>query len=467
MRVTRPLKIGFLPFYVDYYESLSADFGPRKRDEIRAAREALAAWGEVVGGEKPLADPATAAAAGTSLREAGVDCVVALCVIAVFAEVSAAAIRELDAPLLLWHGQQIDTVDPQYSMVEIVRNTGQIGVQALANVLARRGRPFEALLASRESAPEREGLAAFFGLARAARRVRGARVLEVGDPFPQMSDVLISAEHRAALGIDVVRKSAAEIAAAYRAVEDDAVAAEARAMAATWPVREITADELARSARLKLAVSGFAAAEPYACATVNSHGDNCLKNPEIGITATYAISSLHAAGIPCSEVGDIPTALMLAIAGELAGDAVYTEVQVLDERRGAIVLANSGEAADGLRAPDAAAVLVGNANFRGVHGRGASFAYPLAAGPATVASLTPAGARGFHLVAMEGEILAERLPDTGAITGFFRPAHAPLHEAYRQWITAGVVHHAATCRGHAASRFRDLARLMGWTFTLV
>jgi L-arabinose isomerase len=465
--MNRPLRIGFLPFYVDYYESLSADFGPRKQEEIRGAREALAAWGEVVGGERPLADPAAAAAAGRSLREAGVDCVVALCVIAVFSEVSDAAIRELDAPLLVWHRQQIDTVDPRYSMIEIVRNTGQIGVQALANVLARRGRRFEALLASRESAPEREGLAAFFRLARAARRVRGARVLQVGDPFPQMSDVLISAEHRSALGIDVVRKSAAEITAAYRATPPAAVEAEVAAMLATWPTRDITSDELARSARLRLAVAGFAGDGSFACATVNSHGDNCLKNPEIGITATYAISSLHAAGIPCSEVGDIPTALMLAIAVELAGDAVYTEVQVLDERRGAIVLANSGEAADGLRAPDAPAVLVGNANFRGVHGRGASFAYPLAAGPATVASLTPTGDRGFHLVAMEGEILTERLPDTGAITGFFRPAHAPLHEAYRRWITAGVVHHAATCRGHAAPRFRDLARLMGWTFTLV
>jgi L-arabinose isomerase len=465
--MNRPLRIGFLPFYVDYYESLSADFGPRKQAEIRAARQALEAWGEVVGGERPLADPATAVAAGRSLREAGVDCVVALCVIAVFSEVSDAAIRELEAPLLLWHRQQIDTVDPGYSMVEIVRNTGQIGVQALANVLARRGRRFEALLASRESAAEREGLTAFFRLARAVRRVRGARVLQVGDPFPQMSDVLLAPEHRAALGLEVTRRTAAEITAAYRAVVPAAVEAEVAVMQATWPIRDITGDELARSARLRLAVTGFADAGPFTCATVNSHGDNCLKNAEIGITATYAISSLHAAGIPCSEVGDIPTALMLAIASELAGDAVYTEVQVLDERRGAIVLANSGEAADGLRAPGVPAVLVGNANFRGVHGRGASFAYPLAPGPATVTSLTPTGDRGFHMIAMEGEILAEPLPDTGAITGFFRPAHAEVHEGYRQWVTAGVVHHAATCCGHVAPVLRDLARLMGWQFTLV
>ena len=119
--MNRPLRIGFLPFYVDYYESLSADFGPRKREEILAARRALEAFGPVLGGTEPLADPAAAAAAGRALREAGAVCLVALCVIAVFSEISDAAIRETGAPLLLWHRQGITTVGPAYSMVERMR----------------------------------------------------------------------------------------------------------------------------------------------------------------------------------------------------------------------------------------------------------------------------------------------------------------------------------------------------------
>lgn len=465
--MNRPLRIGFLPFYVDYYESLSDDFGPRKREEILAARRALEAFGPVLGGTEPLADPAAAAAAGRALREAGADCLVALCVIAVFSEISDAAIRETGAPLLLWHRQGITTVGPAYSMVEIVRNTGQIGVQALANVLARRGRNFEVLCASRQSDAERRGLDAFFRLARAAAALRGAHVLQVGEPFPQMSDVLLPEPHRAELGLRAAAKSAEELTAACRAVDGEDVRREADRMRSTWPVRDMTEDELLRSARLFLAIDRFAAEAPFACATVNSHGPNCLRNPEIGLTATYAISRLHAAGIPCSEVGDIPTALALLLGRELAGDALYTEVQVLDEERGAIVLANSGEAADGLRAPESPAVLTGNANFRGLHGRGASFAYPLAAGPVTVISLTPVGGSGFHLVCMEGEILSEPLPDTGAITGFFRPARAGLHETYRRWISAGPVHHAATCRGHLSPELGRLAGLMGWQCTSI
>ena len=418
-----PLRIGFLPFYVDYYEAIASDFAPRKRALIRQCRETLAAYGEVVGPDEPLMDKAAAADAGAAMQREGVDCVVALTVIAVFSGLSDAAISQLDAPLLLWHCQEIDTVDADYSMVEIVRNTGQIGVQALANVLGRRRREFRVLCASRQAPQTAAGLEDFFCVARARRALSGGSVLQIGEPFPDMTDVLLPDPHAAALGL--------------------------------------------RSARIWLAVKSLLGGLRPACASINSHGVNCLRNPEIGVTATYAISRLHASGIPCSEVGDIPTALALRILCELAGDALYTEVQVLDEVRRAIVLANSGEAAEGLRAPHAPIRLLGNANFRGLHGRGASFAYPIAPGPTTVLSLTPVGDNGFRMIAMEGEILEEPLPDTGAITGFFRFCHTTSHDGYRRWIEAGPVHHAATARGHHADRLRSLARLMGWEIVTI
>ncbi len=462
-----PLRIGFLPFYVDYYESLSPDFGPGKREEIRRCRAMLATHGEVVGPDGPICDVEMARAAGRELRESGVDCIVALCVIAVFAEISDAALDGLDQPLLLWHCQDIETVDSGYSMVEIVRNTGQIGVQALANVLARRGRPFRALCASRHSTATPDGLITFFTLARACQAVRNIRVLQIGEIFPGMADVLISDYHRCALGIDVRPHDADALTRAYLDAPQSEIDAELDFMKSTWTLAEITDDELARSARLWVAIRGIAKTVKPDCATINSHGMNCLRNPEIGLTATYAISRLQASGVPCSEVGDIPTVLAMAAARELSGDALYTEVQVLDEGRNAIVLANSGESAESLCRAGEAIRLVGNSNFRGLHGRGASFAYPLAAGPVTVVSLSPVGECDFRLIVMEGEILSEPLPDTGAITGFFRPSHLPLHQAYRAWVEAGAVHHAATASGHLATSFQDLARLLRWQITTI
>jgi len=463
----RPLQIGFLPFYVDYYESLSPDFGPGKREEIRRCRAMLTAYGQVVGPDGPICDVEMARAAGRELRESGVDCIVALCVIAVFAEISDAALEGLDQPLLLWHCQDIATVDAGYSMVEIVRNTGQIGVQALANVLARRGRPFRALCASRHSAATADGLTAFFTLTSAALAVRGIRVLQIGEIFPGMADVLISEDHRRALGINVRSHHAGALTRVYLDAPQSEVDAELDFMKSAWTLDEITDDELERSARLWVGIRSIVNRESPDCVTINSHGLNCLRNPEIGLTATYAISRLNASGIPCSEVGDIPTVLAMAAARALSGDALYTEVQVLDEERNAIVLANSGESAESLCRAGAPIRLAGNSNFRGLHGRGASFAYPLADGPVTVASLSPVGESGFHLIVMEGEILPEPLPDTGAITGFFRPSHLPLHQAYRAWVEAGAVHHAATASGHLAASFQNLAGLLRWQITTI
>lgn len=463
----RPLRIGFLPFYVDYYESLSPDFGPGKRQEIQRCRAMLAAYGEVIGPEGPICDVEMARTAGRELRESGVDCIVALCVIAVFAEISDAALDGLDQPLLLWHCQDIATVDAGYSMVEIVRNTGQIGVQALGNVLARRERPFRALCASRHSTATHDGLAAFFTLTRASLAVRNTRVLQIGEIFPGMADVLIGDDHRRALGIDVRSHDAGALTRAYLEAPQSEVDAELDFMKSAWSMGEITDDELERSARLWVAIRGIAEREKPDCATINSHGMNCLRNPAIGLTATYAISRLQAMGVPCSEVGDIPTVLAMVAARELSGDALYTEVQVLDEGRNAIVLANSGESAESLCRGGEPIRLAGNSNFRGLHGRGASFAYPLAEGPVTVASLSPVGGSGFRLIVMEGEILSEPLPDTGAITGFFRPSHLPLHQAYRAWVEAGAVHHAATASGHLAASFQDLAGLLRWQITTI
>ena len=46
---------------------------------------------------------------------------------------------------------------------------------------------------------------------------------------------------------------------------------------------------------------------------------------------------------PPLTVGDLPTALGMLILKRLTGVSMYTEVQVMDERRRALVIANSGE----------------------------------------------------------------------------------------------------------------------------
>lgn len=460
----KPLRIGFIPFYVDYYESLDPNFGPAKLVQIAEARATLAQYGTVIGPEKPVSNLDEAKLAAKKLAKLKPDCLVSLTAIAVFSGISETAISLYKGPLLLWNRQEIKTVGSDYSMIEIVRNTGQIGTQALANVLSRKNRRFKVLCAVKRSKDEQQGLDTFFGICRAVCSMRAPRVLQIGQPFPLMSDIDLPEKHRQRLGITVQQVDVGQVNQRWDGIQNEAIAEEVAKMKASWKIAEISDDELLRSARLWLSVKGFIGTTPEDCATMNSHGPNCLANKKIGITATYAISQLHAMGIACSEVGDIPTALALKMGIALAGDALYTEVQVFDQVRKAIVLANSGEAAFGLQRKASSCRLVGNTNFKGLHGRGASFAYPLQNGPATVFSITPIGASDFRLIAMQGEILEESLPDTGAITGFFQPESLGYLSAYEKWIQAGPVHHAATICGHHANNLSAVAEFLDWQY---
>ena len=111
-------------------------------------------------------------------------------------------------------------------------------------------------------------------------------------------------------------------------------------------------------------------------------------------------------------------------------------------------------------------MVMGNTNFRGTHGRGASFAYPLEPGPATIISFTPVP-ENYRLIAAEGEIIAESLPDAGALAGFFRFSHTDLHTGYTRWLEAGAVHHAATALGHWSGEISDIAEQLSFEFEAI
>lgn len=161
------LRIGFLPFYVDYYEGICPGFPVEKQAICERLAGMLRERGEVLWDGRMIRDQEQAAAAGGELARQAPDCVVVFTSIAVFSAIPWAALQPLAGPLLVWNAQQIETVAGRYTMEEIVRNTGQIGTQALANTLVREGRPFRVLTGYETAAPTRRGLDAFLGVVRA------------------------------------------------------------------------------------------------------------------------------------------------------------------------------------------------------------------------------------------------------------------------------------------------------------
>ncbi|MEO6847484.1 MAG: hypothetical protein ABI443_08105 [Chthoniobacterales bacterium] len=458
--ITPPLlRIAYLPFYVDYYEGICANFPQEKAEIVKACAQKLEEEGSLIWDGELLCDAEAANAAGLQLAGENVDCVVVFTSIAVFGAIPWAALQHLNVPILIWNAQQIQTVGESYSMVDIVRHTGQIGSQALANTLVREGRWFRVLAGYEKSERTREEMRRFFNVIRTVASLKKARLLAIGEVFPAMTDILIDENTlQKIIGASVIHISGDELTCRYQATEQTELKHAS--------ITELSSDEASRSARLSATVNALVEEHHAHGGSLNCHGGVCLKNSAIGITACYSLGVQNALGRPFTCTGDIPTALAMLMLKNLTGISMYTEVQVMDEMRNAVVIANSGEGEDGIRRKNCDSVVSGNTNFVGLHGRGASFVYPLEPGPATLISLTPTprGVKPFRLIVAEGEILQETLPDSGALAGFFRFKNAELHAGYTAWLEAGAVHHAATTLGHWTSELKAVAALLDIEF---
>ncbi len=453
------LRIAYLPFYVDYYESVCPDFAREKPAAAKRCAEALKQHGEVLWDGELVRSIEAADAIGRKLAKQQPDCVVVVTTIAVFSAIPWAALQHIPVPILIWNAQAIRTGGKGYTMVEIVRNTGQIGTQALADTLAREGRWFRVVTGYEKNPRTNTDLARFFAIIRAVNALKRARLLAIGPSFPAMTDILIDETSLARdFGATVTHVSTDELTKRY---SESFVVPPLGGPGRTPPkggTTNLSPDELTRSSRLCAAVESLVTEHHVDAGTLNCHGA-CLHNPEIGITACYSLGVQNSQGRPFTCTGDLPTAIAMLILKKLTGISMYTEVQVMDEKRKAIVIANSGEGEDGIRRRSSKPVVRGNTNFKGVHGRGASFAYPLQPGPATLVSFTPAPG-GYRLIVAEGQILRDTLPDAGALAGFFRFRDKDLHHAYARWMEAGAVHHAATTLGHWAGELRAVAELL-------
>ncbi len=461
MRNRASIRIGYLPFYVDYYEAVCPDFPVEKKSDCERLAGLLGRFGEVVWDGRMIRDQKQAAEAGRFCTEQAVDCVVIYTSIAVFSAIPLAALCEVERPLLLCNVQQIETIAGDYAAKDMLRHTGQVGIQALANTLLRKGRDFRVVTGHEKEARLHAEIGAFLKLVRVSRNMRTARLLAIGDPFPAMLDVLIDERSlKEDLGIEVTHVDMDQLTQEFSSVPVERVTARIATIRKEHPVRSIEETEIRRSAQLAEAVESLVQQHGGIDAgSLNCHG-TCLRNPVIGVAACYALGDQTARGRPFSCTGDLPTAVAMLLLKDLTGVSLYTEIQVMDEQRDALLLANSGEGDPGICRRGADCSLRGNSNFKGVEGHGLSYHFPLQNGPATVVSFTPtpSGPNPFRLIVAEGWIL-EETPKSESLTGYFRFQTSPQAQAYTCWLEAGPVHHAATTTGHWA---RDLETLAGW-----
>lgn len=456
----RKPRAGLLALYVPFYEGI-ADL----REEKRLFADSLPARLTGVDVSYPgiVASIESAREAAEQFRQDGLDAIVVAPSLAVFGALGWTALESLDLPVALWSVQPARELPQPYGIQELIRNSGNLGVEALANTLVREGRFFRTFF-STESAPTPDALMQFLRVSAVVADLRRATFGRVGSIFPQMTDVQMDvARWTATTGSRVLDVGPAELTAIYNSQKETAVGSRVTEMTAAHPASGITPDELARSARLSLALDEIVDRFALDGGAFNCHGENCLHNESIGVTACYAVSRQTTQGRPFSCTGDLPTAIALFLMKRLTGRAIYGELDFVDAAGNFVVIANGGEA--DFDAGAGPVRLCGNENFAGIHGRGASPQIEMQPGPATLLSFSPVDHSGrYRLIAATGELVDHPIEVLKVFHRAFRFHGLSAARAFELWCDSGAIHHLALAPGAWIPELRLLAQILKFEF---
>ncbi|HEV2351566.1 MAG TPA: hypothetical protein VG028_17180 [Terriglobia bacterium] len=454
-----PLRLAVVGVYVDFYESI-ADVKQEKRRCFTGAVTFLETQGRVVLNET-VATAGQAEEVNQRLQDLRPDIVVVIPLVAVFGALSFACVQRLECPILIWSLQLDSRVTSDYDLPTLIRNSGTLGATALANTLVRNGQKFRVICSAGEAASGSPALARLFAAARAAAALRTARIAVIGKPFAEMSDVILNpVAFQDTLGASFVTVSADELAQRCAGVQDHEVIEARRQLQHHFATEDLAPSEMDRSLRLLVALDSLAVEHQLSAGALNCHGANCIENPAIGVTACYAVSLLTSAGCPFSCTGDLCTAVAMHLLKTLSGTSQYVELDMLDEPGDFVLLANGGEA--DLTLAKGKPKVVGNQNFKGLHGRGASFDFVPQDGVATLLSYTPSHSsfRG-RLIVAAGSVEAIQLDRLKLYHHRFRFSGCSALRGFERWCEAGAVHHAALSLGDWTVEILWVASLLG------
>lgn len=453
------LRVAIVGTFVDFYRAI-ADVSEEKHRLFEDACLQMSRRVEVISMDWVNTE-SVASAVNEKLRESSPDVLILIPLVAVFGGLSGEVVRDLRCPVIIWNLQPDLRVSPDYDLTTLIRNSGSLGLSALANTMTRSGQPFRVLASCTENTTVDEGMNRLLAELHTAHVLRKATIGVIGSTFIQMTDISLDTRiFEQEFGVNFVTVSKEELTARVRAVSHEDLE-EARAeLNSRFKTESILPEEIDHSLRLHVALGQIVRQFRLSACAINCHGENCLQNEEIGVTACYAASLLTTGGCPVSCTGDLPTAIALLALKALTGVSQYVEIDFVDFENDSLLLANGGEG--DLNLAVSTPYVVGNQNFNGLHGRGASFDFCPQEGSATLLSYTPThGNPKGRFILTEGEVTPLSLGRLRLYHQRFRFSHCSARKGFEGWCEAGAVHHAALCLGHWSPELKSVGRTLG------
>ena len=361
-----------------------------------------------------------------------------------------------DVPLVIWPCGWPSTVLGEFSHSDIVERGATVGTPMITSVLVREGRPFRLLPVDCDVDGPGGQLADELTAARAAARVRAARIGRIGEALPGYASVEVDDEALSAhLGLNVIRIPPSEFAERFAAQSATATSERVLSLREEFVV-DCPAASLTPAGRAVDALEGLTGDQRLSAGTLNCHVGEIRGSSQLGIAPCLALGQSTSHGRPWTCTGDILTAIGMLICSEVSGTSLYHEIEAFDPADASFIIANSGEHDTRMSAqtPRLAPSPWWPASICATH--------PIPEGPATIVALAPVP-DGFRLICAEGSIEKAAEPATGTVSGRFRWSGTP-GQGWGSWIEAGAGHHSSLGLGHHAGRLASVAKHLGIDF---
>jgi len=462
----RKPKVGLLGLTLELYE--------RRGPEFRAGRErfvrerlipALSDVAEVrFDGACWTREAVEAAVAGFEADACDCVCVVLLSYSPSL--IAAPALKGTRLPVVVWNTQELRAVDAGYGDAELMANHGVHGTFDLCNVLTRAEVDFEYVTSHLDDPEPVAELGDFFVAARAAGRLRRARLGLLGYPFPGMGDFGLYTTHLAtSLGCQWEALSVADYVRRCRDAPHADVAGLTGEYREAYDLADgVTDDDLAAAARAEIALRGMVADHRLDALTYQflAFGED----DRVETLPFVAMSRLMAEGIGFGGEGDLISAAGTCLLNWLQPPASFSEIFTIDFAGNAVLLSHMGEANVAMHRTDRRCRLVKRARpLVPTRAGQLALAVSFQPGPATLTALTlgPPGAAGggWRIVyAVELEVAdfgpLERLP----VPHSKLTASWDVRELLTAYAQSGGPHHLAVCRGNAGRRLEMLCDIL-------
>jgi L-arabinose isomerase len=456
--MTSPL-LGLLPLYIRLYDEVLPTLAAAAEPFVGRVSAALHQAGCNTVIAPTCRTRADFAAAVAQFEADGVDAVVALHLAYSPSLESAEVLAQSPLPLLLLattpdhdFGRH---VDPQ----RLLFNHGVHGLQDLAAVLRRLGKPFQVIAGHLDDVAFLPRVAAAARGARAARTFRALRVLRIGPTFPSMGDFAVpDATLQRVLGIKVDTLAPPDLAGAVNSVSAAALAAELDANRAAFRV-ECGEAVHARTVRVGLGLRDTLRQGGYGAFSLNFLAFQEASGPVDTVPFLECCQAM-ARGLGYAGEGDVLTAALVGALAQGFGSANFTEIFCPDWAGGTLFLSHMGEvnpafAAAPPRLYEKAFPFTPALNP-------ATLACGLRPGPATLVNLSPGPDDRFRLISAVGEIQPDGThPDLDQwIRGWLRPS-LPLPRFLEEFSLLGGTHHSALLPGDQTAGLAAFAACLG------